>query len=493
MAGTSRRRLAVLALLAALAGAVFAVRAAARPPGHRHRDPAGHLRGAAHRRARRRAAAGRADRGRRPARRSATCGPWSARPAWRSLPAGESSPSTGDGAHHRDQFAAAAGRPSRPAARRVLGERRPALRPGRLPGPRARSSRRSGRTAGGRRAGRARRRPAGARAGPGHAGDRALGRHPARPGRAGLVPGTLARAEVRALRAQISPHFIYNALTAIASLRPDRPGAGPGADPRVRRVHPVLVPGARRVHHARRGAALDRPVPDHRAGPVRRPAAGTAADRARGAAGHPAVPVPPAAGGERGPARVVPQARSGHGQHRGPGRRRRVPHHRRGRRGGHGSGRPRAKAEAALDTGRRPASTSACPTSTSGCGRSSATSSAWWWRPARGRDEGQHAGAEVPPRGPGQRERDRPPSPGFLRVLAVDDEPPALDELAYLLRADPRVARLHTAGDATEALRVLRDMRRGRGVPGHPDARPGRDGAGPGAAAGSPGRRRSSS
>ena len=46
---------------------------------------------------------------------------------------------------------------------------------------------------------------------------------------------------------------------------------------------------------------------------------------------------------------------------------------------------------------------------------------------------------------------------GFLRVLAVDDEPPALDELAYLLRADTRVARLHTAGDATEALRVLRD------------------------------------
>ncbi|WP_025618106.1 LytR/AlgR family response regulator transcription factor [Salinispora cortesiana] len=46
---------------------------------------------------------------------------------------------------------------------------------------------------------------------------------------------------------------------------------------------------------------------------------------------------------------------------------------------------------------------------------------------------------------------------GFLRVLAVDDEPPALDELAYHLRVDPRVARLHTAGDATEALRVLRD------------------------------------
>jgi DNA-binding LytR/AlgR family response regulator len=42
-----------------------------------------------------------------------------------------------------------------------------------------------------------------------------------------------------------------------------------------------------------------------------------------------------------------------------------------------------------------------------------------------------------------------------LRVLAVDDEPPALDELAYLLRADPRVARVSTAGDAAGALRLL--------------------------------------
>jgi DNA-binding LytR/AlgR family response regulator len=45
----------------------------------------------------------------------------------------------------------------------------------------------------------------------------------------------------------------------------------------------------------------------------------------------------------------------------------------------------------------------------------------------------------------------------FLYVLAVDDEPPALDELAYLLRRDPRVAEVSTASDATEALRVLRD------------------------------------
>jgi len=46
---------------------------------------------------------------------------------------------------------------------------------------------------------------------------------------------------------------------------------------------------------------------------------------------------------------------------------------------------------------------------------------------------------------------------GFLRVLAVDDEPPALDELAYLLRRDPRVATVRTAGDVADALRVLRD------------------------------------
>jgi DNA-binding LytR/AlgR family response regulator len=48
-------------------------------------------------------------------------------------------------------------------------------------------------------------------------------------------------------------------------------------------------------------------------------------------------------------------------------------------------------------------------------------------------------------------------SDAFLSVLAVDDEPPALDELAYLLGADPRVFAVFTAGDATEALRVLRD------------------------------------
>lgn len=52
-----------------------------------------------------------------------------------------------------------------------------------------------------------------------------------------------------------------------------------------------------------------------------------------------------------------------------------------------------------------------------------------------------------------------------LTVLAVDDERPALDELAYLLRAQGDVGEILTAGDATTALRVIK----GRlGSPGEP-------------------------
>ncbi|MBH0781846.1 LytR/AlgR family response regulator transcription factor [Nocardia bovistercoris] len=47
-------------------------------------------------------------------------------------------------------------------------------------------------------------------------------------------------------------------------------------------------------------------------------------------------------------------------------------------------------------------------------------------------------------------------TPTGLRVLAVDDEAPALDELVYLLRAQSEVGEIHRASDATEALRVLR-------------------------------------
>ncbi|MFF5970613.1 LytR/AlgR family response regulator transcription factor [Streptomyces sp. NPDC012769] len=58
----------------------------------------------------------------------------------------------------------------------------------------------------------------------------------------------------------------------------------------------------------------------------------------------------------------------------------------------------------------------------------------------------------------------------MLRVLAVDDEAPALGELLYLLRADPRVRSAEGAGDATEALRRI-----GRALEAGPDGDEGVD------------------
>ena len=45
----------------------------------------------------------------------------------------------------------------------------------------------------------------------------------------------------------------------------------------------------------------------------------------------------------------------------------------------------------------------------------------------------------------------------LLRVLVIDDERPALDELAYLLERDGRVGSVTTTDNAAEALRVLQD------------------------------------
>ncbi|QUQ65094.1 LytR/AlgR family response regulator transcription factor [Kutzneria sp. CA-103260] len=47
------------------------------------------------------------------------------------------------------------------------------------------------------------------------------------------------------------------------------------------------------------------------------------------------------------------------------------------------------------------------------------------------------------------------PSARPLRVLAVDDELPVLEEIVYLLGADPRVGTAEGAQDSTEALRLL--------------------------------------
>jgi DNA-binding LytR/AlgR family response regulator len=45
----------------------------------------------------------------------------------------------------------------------------------------------------------------------------------------------------------------------------------------------------------------------------------------------------------------------------------------------------------------------------------------------------------------------------LLRVLVVDDEGPALDELAFLLRRDARVGSVRTARNAADALKLLND------------------------------------
>jgi len=47
------------------------------------------------------------------------------------------------------------------------------------------------------------------------------------------------------------------------------------------------------------------------------------------------------------------------------------------------------------------------------------------------------------------------PNDRRLVVLAVDDEAPALDEISFLLRGDPRVGTVLTAGDAAGALKIL--------------------------------------
>ena len=61
--------------------------------------------------------------------------------------------------------------------------------------------------------------------------------------------------------------------------------------------------------------------------------------------------------------------------------------------------------------------------------------------------------------GPERPERPaRPGPPGGLRVLVIDDERPALDEVAFLLRGDERVAEVLTSDSATEALRLLHDL-----------------------------------
>ncbi len=87
-----------------------------------------------------------------------------------------------------------------------------------------------------------------------------------------------AEAELRFLRAQISPHFVYNALTAIASFMRSDPGPGTRPAARLRRLHPVQLPQSWSVRDDRRRVASGRHLSRTRARPVRRPPSGRAPD-----------------------------------------------------------------------------------------------------------------------------------------------------------------------------------------------------------------------
>ena len=50
------------------------------------------------------------------------------------------------------------------------------------------------------------------------------------------------------------------------------------------------------------------------------------------------------------------------------------------------------------------------------------------------------------------------PARSGLRVLVIDDERPALDELTYLLVSDERIAEVHATESPTEALRLLQQL-----------------------------------
>ena len=139
---------------------------------------------------------------------------------------------------------------------------------------------------------------------------RLLGRHADRTGRARPFPSPPdgdrtqgpARADLPALHLQLpdSDRLFY----------PDGPATRAGPSPGVRRLHALLVPCPRRVHNARRRAALCGPLPVAGTCALRRTPTGDAADRSRGTSGRSSLPMRSAHSGERCTARPGRQART---------------------------------------------------------------------------------------------------------------------------------------------------------------------------------------
>ena len=267
----------------------------------------------------------------------------------------------------------------------------------------------------------------------------------------------LMEAEVRALRAQISPHFVYNSLGAIASFvrtDPDRArelllefadftrysfrrhGEFTTLAEELKSVERYLL-----LEQARFGERLQVTLS---IAPEVLPVA------------VPFLCIQPlvenavrhglegAEGGRRAARAGDRRGRRAHPHHRprpGP----RVPHRGRGRRARRGP-RPRAPGP-----GRRPQRRLGRP-------RQRRRAAAHGVRRrvrsrrrdrSRGRHEGRGPGAQVRPGGARLM--------NALRVLVVDDEKPTVDELTWLLQRDPRIGEVLSCTAATEALRTLQE------------------------------------
>ena len=258
----------------------------------------------------------------------------------------------------------------------------------------------------------------------------------------------LAEAEVRALRAQISPHFIFNAMTAIASFVRSDP----------ERARELLLEFADFTRYSFRSHGQFTTLAEE----LRSIDKYLVLERARfGDRLQVTLQIAPEVLPVAVPVFVLQplvenavrhglekKPGQGHITHRGRRRRPRGPDHGGGRRRGHGPsarplqpGRPQWRHRPGQ---RRRAAPHRLRRRLRPGGRDR----------ARRRHEGEPADSQVPQRGAGvvtAHGRDA------FEVLVVDDEQPALEDLAYLLRQHPRIGSVVTASDATEALRRLRD------------------------------------
>src|ERR687892_401379 len=263
----------------------------------------------------------------------------------------------------------------------------------------------------------------------------------ARRGRgAGRAAGT--RRAARAARPDLSALRLQRA-GGRGGLHPLAAGGGARAAHRLRRVHPLRVPPRAPLRDARRRAPLRREVPEPGAGPVRRPAARAARGGAGDPAGRGAGAVAAAARGERRATRDRGGRRRRDDRDPGPGPRRRRARERARRRGrdvsGGGAGGPGRARRRRRPEERAPAARVELRA------RLRAGDRLCTGRRRRGAADGAQV-ASGGARGVSER---------GLDVLVVDDEGPALADLARQLRALSETGEVRTAAGGQEALRTL--------------------------------------